>query len=322
MCAFNFFFVQVKTEEIHTCPVCNSEKISETIHLATQMHITKDLFTFHQCGKCESIYLSSRVVSEELHKFYPDYYLPYRGADAWGKFGSFVERDQRKIDKKRKKVCLSFHNSLSATSLLDVGCGKPSFLKQLAEHTSWNLTGIDFSDFGWQEDKDQYRKMTLVKGDVQEMHWKESFDIVTMWHYLEHDYWPQKTIKKLSQYLKPKGKIIIEVPDPYSITAKHQQQFWEGWHVPRHAVLYSEEGLRQLLEDQGFRVISYKRHGTLDPFILWWMGTMEKRELDWSGTMEQEFVPLVWKKMYTFPLFLWEKQLPLGIQTIIGELRP
>lgn len=181
------------------------------------------------------------------------------------------------------------------------------------------MTGIDFSDEGWREAVSGDLK--LIEGDVQSMAFDTSFDLVTMWHYLEHDYNPRKTIRAVRGILKKGGKLVIEVPDYQSLTAKWQKEYWEGWHAPRHTMLYSIQSISRLLEEQGLHIINFYRYGTLDAFTLWWMGEMERKGIDWSQPMEREFIPLVWRKLYSYPLFLFEKMLPLGIQTIIAEVR-
>jgi len=305
-------------ESVKACPVCKHTNFSPYITTKALMHHTDDNFSFSQCQTCGSAFLNPRIVSEQLKDYYPDYYLPYRGAEAWGKYKSFVENSQRKMDTSRRKTCQKYQASKEENiKLLDVGCGRPTFLQALQEKTNWQLSGIDFTDEGWKDMS--IEGLQLITGDVQQMEMEEAYDIVTMWHYLEHDYNPNKTLSAVRKIIKTGGKVIIEVPDYLSLTAKWQTTHWEGWHTPRHTLLYSGNGLARLFGANGYKLVDYYRYGTLDAFTLWWMGTMEKKNIDWSSTMEQEFFPLVWKKIYTSPFFMLEKLLPLGIQTVVAE---
>lgn len=282
------------------------------------MHHTEDTFSFSRCEDCSTAFLNPRVAPNYLKTYYPDYYLPYRGATAWGKYSDFVERSQQKMDKQRMKTCKKFGSkNPQEIKLLDVGCGNPTFLQTLSKNTNWQLTGIDFTDEGWKNTKNQSFK--LITGDVQEMELTEKFDLVTMWHYLEHDYNPNKTLSSIRKHLVPGGKVIVEVPDYLSLTAKWQQKYWEGWHTPRHTLLYTKSAFEELAKINGYKLLRHYRYGTLDAFTLWWMGTMEKKKIHWANSMEPEFFPLVWKKIYTTPLFMLEKWLPLGIQTAVFE---
>jgi SAM-dependent methyltransferase len=211
-------------------------------------------------------------------------------------------------------------NNVTATkpfSILDVGCGNPSFLEAVQKKLRANCTGIDFSDNGWKNKN--YETISLIKSSIADFLPNHKFDVITLWHYLEHDYNLQETVDKLYQCLNPSGKLIIEVPDYSSITAKKQKQFWQGWHSPRHLTLFSKKGFQKLFTSDKWSVVRHNRFGTLDAFTLWWLGKMEKKKSDWSGSMEGEFWPLVFLKIFSFPFFIFEKVLPMGIQLIILE---
>lgn len=277
----------------------------------------KERFTFSRCSHCAAVYLHPRISARNLSTYYPDWYLPYRGASAWGKFADFVERSQAKVDRKRVQTCTRLFPKREKRRLLDVGCGKPDFLLSATEQTSWDVAGIDFSADGWQDER--YDRLNLTVTDLHNAHFEEGFDVITMWHYLEHDYDPPKTLKKVASLLKPGGKLIAEVPDPYSLTRKWQGEFWEGWHAPRHTVLYSHASFEALAKASGLHLRTHKHYGTLDAFTLWWMGGMEKKGIDWKASMEPEFWPLVWRKIYSAPVFALERFIPLGVQTVIFE---
>lgn len=299
------------------CPVCESKLFSRLLETPTHMHSSVDTFSFSLCDSCASVFLNPRIKASRLQTYYPSTYLPYRGMKAWGKYGPFVAWRQRGMDIRRAKTCFTYFSPQSAISILDIGCGRPTFLDALGLRTNWMLNGIDFSTNGW--DTVNLNRITLIEGDMRQTHFNGLFDIVTMWHYLEHDYHPRDTIRAVRKIMPISGKLIIEIPDYRSITARLQKEYWEGWHAPRHATLCSQQGLSALLQQQGFKIVDYYRYGTLDAFTLWWMGTMEKKGIDWSQSMENEFVPLMVRMIYTAPLFFFEKIVPMGIQTIVAE---
>ncbi len=303
------------------CTVCGSSKHSAFISTLAMMHTqNNEQNNFQKCANCHSIFLSNQVAEENLSTYYSENYLPYRGANAWGKFKDFVENDQKKLDSRRvKMVKRALRNMESNFRLLDVGCGKPSFLKQVQAKLNAKCTGIDFSDHGWKGNS--YNGLTLIKTSLENFEPEEKFDIITLWHYLEHDYHLKETAQKLYRCLKPGGRLIIEVPDYKSITAKNQKEYWQGWHSPRHITLFSKKGFQTLFDAKKWNIIRHFRYGTLDAFTLWWLGRMEEKQVDWSSSMENEFWPLVFLKVLSAPLFVFEKLLPLGIQLVIIEKR-
>ena len=86
--------------QLNSCPVCSSNKINSFITTRAQMHPSEELFNFDQCAECALVFLNPRVPLDQLKNYYTSYYLPYRGAKAWGKFAQLVEGSQYKLDLK------------------------------------------------------------------------------------------------------------------------------------------------------------------------------------------------------------------------------
>ena len=274
-------------------------------------------YVFNKCVSCDTVFLTNPVQESVLNDHYTDNYLPYKGAAAWGKYKLFVAKSQKILDLKRVQVVANNTTSKKSFSILDVGCGNPSFLKAVQKKLRADCTGIDFSDIGW-KDKN-FQNITLLNTSLADFNPLQKFDVITLWHYLEHDYNLQETVDKLYDSLKLGGKLIIEVPDFDSVTAKRQKQFWQGWHSPRHLTLFSSKGFQKLFTVDKWLIVKHNRFGTLDAFTLWWLGRMEKKKIDWSGSMEGEFWPLLFLKIISSPFFLFERVLPMGIQLIILE---
>jgi ubiquinone/menaquinone biosynthesis C-methylase UbiE len=277
-----------------------------------------ELYTFDICTNCEAVFLTNPVTTEQLEHYYTDNYLPYRGAEAWGKYSSFVTNSQKKLDLKRvtlvKKHLKKNNPNLN---VLDVGCGNPSFLEILEQKSKANCTGIDFSDSGW-KDKN-FPNLELKKIAIEDYVSDKRFDVITLWHYLEHDYNPSQTIEALYNCLKSGGKLIIEVPDYTSISAKIQKSYWQGWHSPRHISLPTKKSFDLLFQKDKWEIKKHLRYGTLDAFTLWWLGKMQKKGVDWSGSMSTHFWSLVFLKVITFPIFAFEKLVPMGVQIVVVE---
>lgn len=82
--------------KLETCPVCNSEDIYHYISTSAQMHSNKKVFGFDQCDNCKFVFLNPRVPLDQLKDYYTEFYLPYRGAEAWGKFKKVAEKSLAK----------------------------------------------------------------------------------------------------------------------------------------------------------------------------------------------------------------------------------
>ena len=287
------------------------------IKTKTQMHSDNELFNFDQCTECQLVFLNPRVSPDELKKYYTSHYLPYRGSKAWGKFEKLVENSQQKLDLKRVKRTKATHNISADSLILDIGCGKPSFLKACQQEFSCHTLGIDFSDEGWKDDCEQFDGIDLRVAEIKDLAGLQP-DVITMWHYLEHDYFPFENLSYLKSIAQQSTKLIIEIPNFDSSTRRKFGEKWAGWHTPRHISLFSPENITLLLKNSGWKVLELNTYGTMDPYLLYWMSRMEKKGIKWDKNMENEF----WKFVFGMILFLpkkWmQKRSSLGIMTVIA----
>lgn len=275
---------------IVNCPICKKTESNYYISTNALMHESNnEVFIFNVCNNCEAVFLTNPVTPERLDHYYTDNYLPYRGPAAWGKYSSFVANSQKKTDSNRVNFVKKYlkKNNANNVNVLDVGCGNPSFLELLQQNSKVNCTGIDFSDSGWKGKN--YPNIDLKKVAIEDYITDKQFDVITLWHYLEHDYNPSQTIEILYHRLKQGGKLIIEVPDYISISAKIQKSYWQGWHSPRHISLLTKKSFALLFQKDKWEITKHLRYGTLDAFTLWWLGRMQKKGVDWSGNMSNHF---------------------------------
>ena len=301
------------------CPICKKKENSFYMSTNALMHEpNQEHYIFNICTNCESVFLTNPVSNENLAKYYTENYLPYKGASAWEKYSSFVINSQKNLDL-RRVTFVKKHLKKNDPNLcvLDVGCGNPSFLDFLQQNSKANSKGIDFSDAGWKSRN--YLNLELKKVAIEDFNTTELFDIITLWHYLEHDYNLHQTIEKLYNCLKPEGKIIIEIPDYDSLSAKTQKSFWQGWHSPRHNSLLTKKSFSVLFQKDKWQISKHLRYGTLDAFTLWWLGKMEKKGIDWLGNMSNHFWTLVFLKVVRAPIFAFEKLFSMGVQILVVE---
>lgn len=305
-------------QHLQNCPICNASSIVSFIKTTAQMHSSKELFNFDQCANCQLVFLNPRVNLDNLKNYYTSHYLPYRGSEAWGKYSKLVEGSQKKLDLKRvkrvKEVC-----SISPKSLiLDVGCGNPSFLKACQQELNCKALGIDFSDEGWKEQSTLFKGLDLQVAEIKDLSLNLKPDIITMWHYLEHDYTPLENLTYLKSIAKPSTTLIIEIPNFDSISRKKYNENWSGWHTPRHTSLFSPDNIKLLLDKSGWNVSQLLTYGTLNPYLLFWMSEIEQKGIQWNKNMENEFWDFVIGMLKFMPTKWNEKKLSLGVMTVIA----
>jgi 2-polyprenyl-3-methyl-5-hydroxy-6-metoxy-1,4-benzoquinol methylase len=305
--------------QLHNCPICNATSIATFIKTTAQMHSSKEFFSFDQCAECQLVFLNPRVNFDELQHYYTSYYLPYRGAKAWGKFEKLVEVSQQKLDIQRVKRVKDNHNIAAESLILDVGCGKPSFLKTCQQKLNCKTMGIDFSDEGWKDQPAQFEGLDLQVAEIKDLSSNLQPDVITMWHYLEHDYSPLENLTYLKRIAKPSTTLIIEIPNFDSTSRKKYGENWAGWHTPRHLSLFSPTNIELLLNKSGWNVSNVLTYGTMDPYLLYWMSEMEQKGIQWDKNMEDEFWRFMAGMVKFMPKKWMEKKSSLGIMTVIAK---
>ena len=134
-------------------------------------------------------------------------------------------------------------------NILDIGAGTGDFLI-VAKDNGWQTTGIEPSDKG--------RNIALKKGvflaESLSTLENQSFDVITMWHVLEHVPNLEHQIKELKRLLKPTGTILIAVPNFNSYDAKYYGQFWAAFDAPRHLWHFSKTAIKGLFAKEGLQL--------------------------------------------------------------------
>ncbi|MCG2610405.1 class I SAM-dependent methyltransferase [Flavobacterium sp. SM15] len=150
----------------------------------------------------------------------------------------------------RDKVKLITKLQPQKGTLLDIGAGTGDFLSE-AKNQSWSITGIEPSS--------KAKAIAVSKGvhfaDALEALENHSFDVITMWHVLEHVPDLEKQIKELKRLLKPMGTIIIAVPNYKSFDAQHYGKFWAAYDVPRHLWHFSKTSIEKLFARENMQLV-------------------------------------------------------------------
>lgn len=141
--------------------------------------------------------------------------------------------------KKKLKLINSFNTEDKL--ILDVGAGTGDFLK-VCENGGWEITGVEPSEKAriFAKNKNIHLLENLSKIE------NKQFDVITLWHVLEHIPNLTEYIKQLKLLLKPNGVLIIAVPNYKSFDAKHYKEFWAAYDVPRHLWHFSKTSISKI----------------------------------------------------------------------------
>ena len=158
----------------------------------------------------------------------------------------------RSISLKRK---LKLINSFSASekNLLDIGCGTGDFL-HVAQQSNWQVSGIEPNQEARSIANRKTNNTVYTTAQLQEFK-KNSFDVITLWHVLEHVPNLEEQVSTFKSLLKENGTLVIAVPNYKSYDAKHYKNFWAALDVPRHLWHFNQESIASLFAKENMKVV-------------------------------------------------------------------
>jgi 2-polyprenyl-3-methyl-5-hydroxy-6-metoxy-1,4-benzoquinol methylase len=230
-------------ETLENCPVCDKSSFSNYLNVEDYT-VSHREFTIQQCNSCYFLFTNPRPSEDEIGAYYQsqDYISHHDEAkDVMSKIYTSV-RDYT-IGQKVKMIN---EQSLTKGTLLDIGCGTGNFLGAIKEN-GWKVFGTE-PDSGAREVASKRVGASIFQDIRTDALQAQKFDVITLWHVLEHVHQLNETLEWLTKHLNENGTIIIAVPNPQSFDASKYGRFWAAYDVPRHLYHFTKGSMKQLLE--------------------------------------------------------------------------
>ncbi len=225
------------------------EHSKNKLFLSVKDHsVSKETFDLYRDESLDLVYTHPQPSESQLPKYYDsEDYISHTDGQR-----SLFEKVYQFVKNIALKNKLRLINSCQKNKgkILDIGAGTGDFLV-VAKANGWQITGIEPSH--------KAKEIALKKG----VHFVEntsnlennSFEVITMWHVLEHVPNIENQIKELKRLLKPNGIILIAVPNFNSFDAKHYGLFWAAYDVPRHLWHFSKTAIDKLFQKEEMKLI-------------------------------------------------------------------
>lgn len=212
-------------------------------------------FRVMRCS-CELVYLSPRPVRSDLPRAYPAEYfwngfdvVPVQGPldAAWNLWATQLVR--RRVGYLRRAL------GRRSGPVLDVGCGRGLFLRELHRATGWEVHGVDLQEGNVRFLAEEHPEVRVHHADFLEWEGPEAgFAALSMWHLLEHLHDPRAALQKARGLLAPSGVLVLGTQNFESLSRHVMQERWTLNDVPRHLYHFTERTLRRHLQAEGFEV--------------------------------------------------------------------
>lgn len=240
------------------CPICKTKEVFFYVKSVDFQNSddTKDYFAY-KCNSCNTIFQYPFPLKEDFDKIYLDNYyahvendkIPFsmKLLDFFLKYPFFAAIGKPLI----KKMYPYFYIIKESKNILDIGCGKGTFLNMLQKHKK-NTYGVDLDSNAVEILKKHGHKAT--KGDIFDANFENaSFDTITLFSVFEHIDNPIDLIEELYRILKPSGHLIMVTPNSSSKLSIQNKNLWVGFDLPRHVILYSSQSINILFNENKFQ---------------------------------------------------------------------
>ncbi len=276
-------------------------------------------FTFRRCLGCGLVYQSPRLTLEHVKPYYDDEYLAHQKRSDWGWMSPLFRRAMGSLDREKLRISGRYRALDSSSTVLDVGCGAGTFLARVREQCGSTVVGVDFVDLA---DRPALRDVEFHCGLFYDQDvGTNRFDLVTMWHFLEHDYAPLQSLVSAREALTDDGRLIIEVPRLDSLTFRLFRDRWPGLQAPQHTALYDRDALLRLVKRADLEVVDYLPYGAFPPYFYFFCG-LAFRVLKGRGlNMRRAIYPYFAGQLVLAPLLTLVKRCNLAMQTVVCRRR-
>jgi len=232
-----------------SCICCGNTQQKKVI-AAKDYTVSQQTFLIYECTRCGFRYTANAPDSNEIGSYYAaENYISHTNTSR-GLINQLYHLVRSFTLKSKRRLVIRAAKQPKG-NLLDVGAGTGFFVQEMMQ-TGWQVTGIEPDETARQKAKER----AGIILDSPDLLWKlpsASFDVITLWHVLEHVHDLKGYLQQFHQLLKPTGTLIIAVPNYTSRDAHHYGAYWAAYDVPRHLYHFSPDSMEALLQTHQFQ---------------------------------------------------------------------
>jgi SAM-dependent methyltransferase len=245
---------------------CDHPRARLEPHFQARDYISGETFLVGLCHDCGLHITWPAPAEEALPSYYPrSYYAEGR------RFNSFVER---LLDGLYSYRAWHIEQRQAPGKVLDVGCGRGLLMAKLRQR-GWETVGTELTD-----DAAAHARslgLDVHTGTLEEIGFRDAeFDMVILWHVLEHVPAPRAMLQEVSRILKPGGTLLVAVPNFASREARMSGPGWFHLDVPRHLTHFTPRTLRHVLDQAGLPVFDVNFFSTEYDFFSFVQSTQNR----------------------------------------------
>lgn len=232
------------------CPWCESEKAQIILWLRDEF-LTKEDFHICECLNCGLLYTMPRPDKNKIGDYYKseDYYSHQENKEG---FVPKIYERVKSINLKHKYKLAT--KGFTTGKMLDIGCGVGDFL-HTAELHGWDCMGVEPSEDAKAIARKRMKAKLISSEDLEGIP-DATFDVITMWHVLEHVDDLKWQVTQLQRLIKPNGRVVIALPNYRSYDAQYYKELWAAYDVPRHLNHFNRNTLIKIFKSSGLELFT------------------------------------------------------------------
>ncbi|WP_276486114.1 class I SAM-dependent methyltransferase [Paraflavitalea pollutisoli] len=232
------------------CPACQATTIRQVLSVQDYT-VSQEAFAVWHCATCTHRFTQDVPAAAAIGRYYQsENYISHTNTSK-----GLVNRLYhlvRNYTLGSKRSLVQSVSGRNTGNLLDVGAGVGAFAAFMRQK-GWQVTGLEPDAETRQRAQEQHGIALQDSSDLFNLP-ASHFDVITMWHVLEHVHQLDDYIERLKALLKPGGVLLIAVPNYTSHDATYYQAHWAAYDVPRHLYHFSPASMRTLLQRHGLSV--------------------------------------------------------------------
>jgi len=239
----NAFHVKQAQESLSACPVCNASL--NAFISAKDFTVSHETFGIMKCTDCSLLITNPRPDINSIGKYYQSEDYISHSATSKGLINKLYKTAKSFSINNKCRLVLKISGKKTG-QILDYGCGRGDFILSMKQK-GWVIIGAEPDEKAAQAASLQCSIKIISPDDVFSLP-DSSFDVITLWHVLEHVHRLNETVAKLRTLLKPDGILIIAVPNYESFDARFYKEHWAAFDVPRHLYHFSHKAMNAMLK--------------------------------------------------------------------------
>lgn len=236
------------------CPICNKEDIGFLLH-TKDYSLTQESFQIIQCNHCNLKYTDPVPNKEEIGPYYNFTEYISHTDDNHGIINKMYHKVRNRTLTQKTNWVQSLFTGFKGR-LLEVGAGTGAFANAMTKK-GWEVTALEPDAASRERALKNYQLHIAPIDDLYTLN-EHTYDVITLWHVLEHVHDLNDYLRTFYKLLRPKGRLIIAVPNYTSFDAQYYKKYWAAYDVPRHLYHFSPDAMEFLSKKYKMQIVSIR----------------------------------------------------------------